>query len=360
MSKQVQFINRKSELAKAKALIQEWDTQRMWCLQAGGGIGKTRLLAEIRNRALTIFEDRLVQPPPTVAIIHEFTASEWSRQFHKGVTDMAEKLNINLLETDAAFDVEQMARHLDAMIDQHPDAIVVRMGSYEALRPGIQRAVDQGIKVLTFDNYLPQLQGITSRISLDYAQGGFELAERLAADLGYEGEVAAVWVEGEAMQKRRHALLENLIMRYPDIALVHCAYGFKGEEMASVVAKQTREIVKTCPDLRAIWVTWDEYTCGVIEALLDLGRTDIAVYSFDLSPLDAELMLRENSPWVATVATNPIEVGRVIVRLATQAAYGMPIEAHYALPMTLVERSALSTAIADQPLEQMNFEALPF
>jgi len=360
MSKQVQFINRNSELAKAKGLIQEWDTQRVWCLQAGGGIGKTRLLAEIRNRALTIFEDRLVDRPPTIAIIHEFTASEWWRQFHKGVTDMAEKLNINLLETDAAFDVEQMARDLDAMIDQRPDAIVVRMGSYEALRPGIQRAVDQGIKVLTFDNYLPQLQGITSRISLDYAQGGFELAERLAADLEYEGEVAAVWVEDEAMQKRRHALLENLIMRYPDIALVQCAYGFKGEEMASVVAGQTREIVKTCPDLRAIWVTWDEYTCGVIEALRDLGRTDIGVYSFDLSPLDAELMLREDSPWMATVATNPIEVGRVIVRLATQAAYGMPIESHYALPMTLVERSALTAAIAEQPHEQLNFEALPF
>jgi len=50
MSRQVQFINRVMELEQIDAVIKEWGTRRVLCIHADGGIGKTRLLQEVRQR----------------------------------------------------------------------------------------------------------------------------------------------------------------------------------------------------------------------------------------------------------------------------------------------------------------------
>lgn len=50
MTQQIPFIGRENELARIDSLIQEWGTRRVLCIQGPGGIGKTRLLQEVRKR----------------------------------------------------------------------------------------------------------------------------------------------------------------------------------------------------------------------------------------------------------------------------------------------------------------------
>lgn len=50
MQKEIPFINREEQLDTIDTLIQEWGTQHMLCIHASGGIGKTRLLQEVRRR----------------------------------------------------------------------------------------------------------------------------------------------------------------------------------------------------------------------------------------------------------------------------------------------------------------------
>ncbi len=50
MPEQVPFINREDEFALIDKLIRDWDTLRILCIDAPGGIGKTRLLQEVRDR----------------------------------------------------------------------------------------------------------------------------------------------------------------------------------------------------------------------------------------------------------------------------------------------------------------------
>ncbi len=50
MITQVPFINREEELTQIEELIGQWGTRRILCIQASGGIGKTRLLQEVRRK----------------------------------------------------------------------------------------------------------------------------------------------------------------------------------------------------------------------------------------------------------------------------------------------------------------------
>lgn len=356
MVKQVPFINREQELKQAQDLIEDWDTQRVLCFHASGGVGKTRLMQEIRNRALLAFPEHL-ERQPQIILLQEFTDSDWSRLFLAGVHEVAGALNVQLLERDAEFDERKMADDLQWAVSQEPDVILIRLGTYERLQPEIQRAVQKGISIIAFDNYL---RGFTARIALDYSEEGRRLAKRLIEDIQGQGKVALAWDPDSSVQKRRYDIFESVAVRYPEIELVHYPTGFMGEQMAETVFEQTKQIVTRHPDLKAIWVTWDELTKGVVTALLELGRNDVSVYSFDLCRDDVPLMAREDSPWVATVATNPKDVGRTVVHIAAQAAVGGPVERRYDLPMTLITQDELSQALRDPPTSPLPFEALPF
>ncbi|MCP4524793.1 MAG: tetratricopeptide repeat protein [Aestuariibacter sp.] len=68
MTKQVPFIGREDELAQIDTLLREWNTHYVLCIHAPGGIGKTRLLQEVRQR----YTDSSDKAPLYIADIIDF------------------------------------------------------------------------------------------------------------------------------------------------------------------------------------------------------------------------------------------------------------------------------------------------
>lgn len=60
MAKQVPFINREHELDLIEELIRKWDTWGIFCINAPGGVGKTRLLQEVYKRYTSSKQARLI------------------------------------------------------------------------------------------------------------------------------------------------------------------------------------------------------------------------------------------------------------------------------------------------------------
>jgi predicted ATPase len=115
MAEEIPFIGREDELARLDALIRQWGTLQVVCISGPGGIGKTRLLQEVRQRA-TSFES-LILPAKvtnkiTIGFVQEFSASEWGEQFVIGIREMTGELGIDLIETDANFDLDKMVTNL--------------------------------------------------------------------------------------------------------------------------------------------------------------------------------------------------------------------------------------------------------
>jgi ABC-type sugar transport system substrate-binding protein/tetratricopeptide (TPR) repeat protein len=352
MAEQVPFIDREDELALIDKVINEWDTRRIVCVGAPGGIGKTRLLQEVRERYLLsappLPSDKVEKKKAKLALVLEFTpVQEWFGQFVAGAREMSAKLGAELVETYANFDLDKMVADLEDVILKSPDAIIIDHGSSEKLRPGIQRAIKLGIKILTFDNNLQHIDGLTTRVSQDDYEGARLSLGALAEDINFQGKIAVIFRKDIAPLVKRKSILDNLLLRHPDIA-VEAEYGTTGPNVIEDTYHQTKEVLRNHPDIQAFWATWDEYAKGAAQALIEEGRTDIPLYSFDLGPSDIDLMLKPGSPWRATAAADAMEAGRVMVRLAVQAARGVEIKRYYSIPMKLIARESLQRNIDDK------------
>jgi len=346
MINQVTFIDREDELALIDSAINAWGKKRMLYFWAEGGTGKTRLLQEVRHRYqrwdTILFGEKIDRKDITIAVVNEFTQTEWSERFVNGVQESVRAMGIRLIQTDAHFDIDQMAQDLEYIIQQSPDAIIVRLGTDEKLRIGIEQANHAGIPILTVDNYLTNLDMVTSSITTDEHQGAYQASEQLVKDINFRGKVAAMLVKGAALQEKRKELLKSLLAQYSNNIQLIDHWVAMSEEMGQTAYDQTKSLLRQHPDLKAIWVTWDEFTSGVVNALQDEDRADIGVYSFDiLSDQDIELMSQPGSPWRATIMIDPSIVGRSIIRLAVSAACRKPIEQHYSMPMQYINQALL-------------------
>ncbi|MBP1467954.1 substrate-binding domain-containing protein [Candidatus Chloroploca sp. M-50] len=343
MSKQVPFIGRAEELTIAKQLLLEFGVTNFLFLVADGGIGKTRFLEEfgnrIRNRA---FESSNLDTAYRITVVQEFTDSEWSSEFQRGIHTMAQELGIHITQTDAEHSADRMASDLAGAIAEKPDAIIVSLGSYQGVEAQIQQALAQNIPVLTFDNYLKSIEGAAVKVFQEDLQGIQQIANPILKEMNYTGKLAIVWTQQNKVQKRRVDDLRRILLNYNQIELldVDCELNERSAESST---EQTIVHLEKHPDTKAIWCVFDEYARGVIKALKALKRTDIKVYSLDLCPSDRTLMLEEGSPWQACAAIDPAEAGRLMVRLALQEIVVTPTppDRYHSIPLKLVTQKDL-------------------
>jgi simple sugar transport system substrate-binding protein len=337
MNTLVPFINREEERDIIEAAIRAYGKRKLVYVRADGGIGKTRLLKQVEHWVREIQTTRTATNL-TIAVVNEFVDTEWGKQFMTGVLQQTIATNTRLISTDANFDIDQMASNLEDIIDQAPDAIIIRLGDSEKLRPGIEKALSRKIKVLTVDNDL-DIEGLTCRITTDEHIAAYKALKLLADDIDHCGKVAALAVQEIVPQNRRKKLFYDTLSNHSRIELIP-SFVKRDEDMNLVGYQAMNALLNNHPDLKAIWVTWDECARGVIRALKDRERSDIGVYSFDfLSKEDLALMRDPKSPWRATVAINPTDVGRETVQLAIQAVSNMTIKAYYTMPMKLIKQS---------------------
>lgn len=347
MNTQVPFINRINELAQIGKMVDEWGICRIAYLRAEGGTGKTRLLQEVRSRYSrwenSLFLERTGREHIRIVVVNEFTNSEWAARFIAGADQIANELEITVEQFDANYDFGAMAKKMLTLCEEtpYPDAVIIRLGTDEILRPAVQALIQHGIPVLTIDNYLQSLDNVIS-ITTDEQQGAYLASQQIGREIGASGKVIALQVRGVAMQEKRQDMLQAMLAQYTNSLELQTEWVEINPDMRQVAYEHTQKLLQQEPKMRAIWVTWDEFGRGVTKALMEAGRTDIGVYSFDLlSEADLDLMTHPDSPWKATITIDPGIVGRVAVHLAVSAAYKKPLDTHYSMPMQYITQQSL-------------------
>ncbi|MGN7469661.1 substrate-binding domain-containing protein [Brevibacillus sp. SAFN-007a] len=278
-----------------------------------------------------------------IALIMRQNVGTFSAQYINGVKQEVEKNGGELTVFNADTDLSKMASNLDAAVNQNFDGILIDHGTAEALQQGTQKAVDKKIPVVLFDTDI-KLPGVPIVEQDDHKLAELSL-EKLAADTGGKGNIVKIWVAGFAPMEKRQVTYEAFLKKYPDIKEI-AAFGSATNNTALDTQAQMEAILKKYPnkgDITAVWASWDEFAKGATRAIQQAGRTEIKVYGIDLSDEDLQLIQEPNSPWVATAAVDPANIGRIHAQTVFQKIKGEQVPDSVKLNPVLVKQEDLPT-----------------
>lgn len=286
-----------------------------------------------------------------IALIMQQNLGTFSAQYIAGVEEQVEKFGGSVTVFTSDGDLAKMASNLDASINQEFDAILIDHGTKEALNQGVERAVEQDIPVVAFDAGV-DVDGVVSLEQGDQLMAELTL-EKLAADHGGEANIVKIWTAGFAPMERRQVAYEQFLTNNPGIQEV-TAFGAATQNTALDTQAQMEAVLKQYPEegeITAVWAAWDEFAKGAVRAIEQAGRDDIKVYSIDMSDEDLQMIQKDGSPWVASAAVDPQDIGRIQVRYAYQLIGGETPKEKVTLEPIFIDADKLpETAVTTEEL----------
>jgi ribose transport system substrate-binding protein len=138
----------------------------------------------------------------------------------QGFEERGKQLGVKAVFTGPAdWDPAGQARQLDEIISKKPTGIVLCPADAGALKPGIDRAMDAGISVVTVDTDSPQSKRYCY-IGTDNYNAGLVVGELLGQALGGKGKVGMCRLVGQWNIEERARGVRDALKKYPDIQIV--------------------------------------------------------------------------------------------------------------------------------------------
>lgn len=278
----------------------------------------------------------------SIALVRQLSSGDYFEQWLSGAQAEADRLGVDLSIYNADGDDAQQALDLESAINEGVDAIAVDHGFAETVQPGVASALDADIPVVAFDVDPGDDRAVTVSQS-DHALAEAVLGQ-LVEDTAGEAEVLYVYVAGFAPLDRRNEVWVETLADNPGLTQA-AQIGVVNNNTATEVAEQAKAALQANPGITAVFAPYDEFAKGATLAIQELGLEDtVKVYGADISTADIEVITAENSPWVATAATDPANVGAVTIRVAYLLATGGDVDSVIEISPTLITREALLEA----------------
>jgi ribose transport system substrate-binding protein len=228
---------------------------------------------------------------------------------------------------------EEMTSQLDDLITWGADAIVA-FPQWEGMEVPIQRALDEGIKVINFDIAI-DAKGVY-RVSGDNGDMGVQGANYVVEKIGKEGNVVILEVptSGSVSELRKKGFVETMEKIAPDMKLLTYATQFTREDGL----KDFADILTSNKQIDAVYSMDDETSIGVLQAIKEAGRTDIKVVTGGGGMQEYFKMMPENKDiWIQSALYSPAMV-KDAVDVALKVLKGEEVEEVTIIPTTVVDR----------------------
>ena len=174
---------------------------------------------------------------------------------------------------------------LESFIAQRVDGIAISCLNGDLLTDAIDRAVDAGIPVVTWDSDAPKSKR-TAFYGVNDVEAGAALGDGLAQLIGKHGRVALITSLGADNLQKRLDGAKQALQRYPDIQIVET---FDVRDDAVRVAEVIASAAQRYPDLDG-WLSVGGWPVFVRNALdpIDPARTKFV--AFDTIPPAPDLL----------------------------------------------------------------------
>ncbi|WP_058306012.1 LacI family DNA-binding transcriptional regulator [Gracilibacillus massiliensis] len=255
-----------------------------------------------------------------VAISFHFGGTAWTRLYEDGIRHILTKYGVSIVSiTDAHFDPELQVAQLEGLRIQKPDAIIA-IPADDELTAKQFKSIAQETKLI-FMSHVPE--GIEKNeysacVSVNERESGYNTAVLLGNYFKEEDSVRIGFIGHGAPFYGTHlrdAVAKDLIKsNFPNISIADEQYFYKIERTYEICKK----MITDNPDIKGLYISWDHPALRAIEALKELGREDIAIFTFDLDNEIATYLAKDHM--VKGLSTQrPYEQG-LAVGLATAKA----------------------------------------
>ena len=185
-----------------------------------------------------------------------------------GLEDKAKMLGVKSeIRGPTGNDPNQQVKEFEQLLARKPAGILIAPAS-DALRPVIDRAVDEGIPVICIDTDDPKSKRYTY-IGTDNYNAGSQTGRMLARAIGGKGEVALLTVPGQSNHEDRAHGCRDVLAGYPEITIVKI-----GNDLAlsAEAEKVARSILQAYPDLAGFGCTDAAGGEGCAVAVREAGK----------------------------------------------------------------------------------------
>jgi len=183
-------------------------------------------------------------------------------------------------------DAVEQAQIIESLIERKVDGIAISVNDADALQPSIDKAMDAGIPVVTFDSDAPKSRRI-SYYGTNNSASGKMMGENLVKYMGKKGKIAILMGTPGApnLEERKNGLIEFL-KDYPDIKVVATEFCYDDVNKGVSVMEA---VMQAHPDLTG-WIlagAWAIFTPspGPFAAR---KPGDLTVVAFDALPEELE------------------------------------------------------------------------
>ena len=232
----------------------------------------------------------------------------------KGVAKAGEVMGFEAItQAPATADsVEEQVKIMEDMIQQGVNAIIVHCADSNGIMPGVRKAQEAGIIVLTIGT--PAAEPTFLRTGVNYRETGEVIAQQIADKLNGKGNVIILeGPPGAANAIERLNGIKDILAKYPDIKIVASqTANFKRTEGMQV----TENLIQKYTDVNAIIGMNDESALGAVQALKAAGMKNVLVAGFDGS-VDATSAVESGDMFV-TYNTDPYGSGFIACAYAVQ------------------------------------------
>ncbi len=271
--------------------------------------------------ALSADEIQKVKDGTYTAAILWHTSGDWQNAVGRGIKDTFAELGVTVVsETDAAFDGAAQASQVETVMALNPDIVITLVVDPVSGAQAFRKVVDAGKKLVLISN-VPQGyehgKDYVGVVSDDFFGLGTISADLMGTALGKQGSVGYIFHDADyyVTNQRDQGFKTVLGQCFPDIKIVAeagMADPAKGQEIAAAMLTQH-------PDIKGIYVPWDQPAEGVVAAIRDAARDDVKVITLDLGA-NNDLDMASGGAIYGKAVDLPYAIGQAV---ATEGAYGV-------------------------------------
>lgn len=231
-------------------------------------------------------------------------------------------------------------RVLDGVIAARPDGIMFTADDPVALTATLIEAKERGIKIISIDGDLKDMNVALSNIQSDNVEGGRQAGETLATLIGGKGKVLALMNSPAAnVAQQRLAGFKEAIGKHPEIEFLGVQYSNNQTAKAASIITST---IAANPDLVGVFTITTNNTEGATTGVREAQREGkIKIVGFDTSDPIVEAI--RSGIVSADIVQYPYRVGQLGLENMVAALEGKTIEREITTPFVVATPQNIDT-----------------